>query len=379
VVFGLGKLNLVILDNDARYMENLAGFIMENYSRRFNLHTFSAIESFMKYIDETKAVPNIVAVSQGLYSKKLKNLDIALILVICDGLGDSYDGLCALERYSNADSLIGGILKHYADKTESGAEIIPKGDYETKVILITSPSGGAGKTSVSIGLCSLLSRTNPSVLYLNLDRTGIDNITYDLAKHSKGMSDIIFAIKSRLDKLPVLLEAFRKDFNGERFSYYAPPLFPMDLDELSPGEIELLVEKIRSLGIYGKVIIDAQSGFSSANKALMELSDSIIIVINNNKSEVRKLAAMKAQMDRVFGAKAQYIHKRVLVLLNKTGADVQVASVEHQVNDQVFRSKIMSLPQCEEISGSYIAGLLSDITIEFGSALAELAANTNAI
>jgi cellulose biosynthesis protein BcsQ len=170
-----------------------------------------------------------------------------------------------------------------------------------------------------------------------------------------------------------LLEALKLDFSGERFSYYAPPLFPMDLDELSPGEMEFLVDKIRDLGIFGKVVIDSRSGLSSMNKALIELSDSIIIVINNNESDIRKLTAMKEQMDRVFGAKAQYIHKRVLVLLNKTDSGMYSANTEHKVNDQVFRSKIMSLPLCEEVYGSYSAGRLSDIKNDFGSALAELA------
>ncbi|MCL2163444.1 MAG: hypothetical protein FWH55_03410 [Oscillospiraceae bacterium] len=381
----MGRLNLTILDNDVRYMENLSSFILENYNHRFNLNSFSDTDAFIKHLEGTAPAPDIVAVSRDNYSSKLKGLDIGMILVICDGFaGDGYDGLGALERYTDADTFIGGILKHYANKADSQqSEFISKGLYDTKIILVASPSGGSGKTSVSIGLCSLFSRMTPSVLYFSLDRTRIDNIVennpqlsgLNPSSRSGGMSDIILAIKSRREKLPLLLEALKTDFGGYNFSCYNPPIFPMDLDEMNPSEIELLIESIRNLGTFSRVVIDTHSGFSVINKVIMELSDSIFFVMNDNPSEVKKLYTLKEQMDRVYSERAQFIYKRICVLLNEvTPCKFGKFSNEQKslISEQSFGSRIISLPYCEKISGAYSVDLLSDVRYGFASALAEV-------
>ena len=368
----MGRLNLVILDKNVRYLENLSGFILDNYSRRFNLYTYSDIETFLKNMEDTKTTPDIIAVSRDIFSNRLMNFETGLVLVICEGGRGKYEGLDTLDRYTDADSFVSGILKYYAEKNDSGSEQAAKGILDTKVSVVISPSGGSGKTSLSLGLCSLLSRTRPSVLYFNLDRTDPNGKVYDPDCKSGGMSDIIFAIKSRREKLPILLETLKLDFDGERFSYYTPPIFPMDIDELSTDEIEFLLESLRNIGIYSHIIIDTHSGFSLVNKVLMELSDNIFIIINNTATEIKKLINLREQMDRVYKTKSSFMYKRICVLLNKTNKDTYSPEVENYISTQTFRSKIKTLPYSAEIFDLYEANRLSDIKNDFGCALTEV-------
>ena len=406
----MGRINLALIDNNIRYLENLSGFIMEKYNHRFKLHTFSDIDTFIRYFDGEKPSPEIAVVSNVLYSARLKSLDIGMILVIRDGHGVSYgeqhsgnfdcsldsgsrlssscvgvngcgggnsfggvnyDGAMVLERYVDADSFVGSILKSYADKEGFQDESVSKGIYETKIILVMSPSGGTGRTSVSLGLCPLFSRMVPSVLYLNLDRASFDNPKSDSTNSSGGMSDIIFATKSRREKLPLLLEAFKREYAGGRYSYYPPPVFPMDIDELNAGEIEFLIESIRSLGLFSRVVIDTQSGLSNINKTLLELSDDIFIVVDCSPFGIKKLISLRGHMDRALMDQAKHIYKRICVLLNKANADWHSSDLESQINEQAFRSKVALLPYCEEISDIFSADLLSDVRNDFGRALAE--------
>jgi cellulose biosynthesis protein BcsQ len=361
-------------------MENFAGYVTGNYRHRFNLQTFSQFDRFLAYIQRKDAKADILLVSSDACGDWVGKVESGLVIALTEGGALAESGARAAEsvpvvdRYRGADRLVSDILRIYSEcdrvSPESG---LVRGGREARVSLMFSPCGGAGRTTVALALCSHYARSKLHALYLNLDWAGVEPLAFEGAR-AGGLSDIIYSLKTRPEKLGLKLEALSQTERRGGFSFYAPPTYPMDVDELLPSELEQLIAKLRSVGIFDRIVIDTHSGLSVRNKTLLELVDNVMIVSRTGGAERRKLALLKAQLDRVFSDRAEDIYKRSHILLNGTedsGGEPFSEAVREM--SELFRAKASFLPYCGEISGDYRADAVSSITNGFGSALLEIA------
>ena len=504
----MGKLNLAILDGDARYMENFAGYVAGHYRHRFNVFTFSNAALFIEFVQRKGARADILLIAAEECGGWLSKLEAGLVILLTggsaavDGYNDAFVAGAGpegaghmshecLSRYCGADKLINSILRIYesGDRAPVDADTV-NGGRENKIIAIFSAEGGSGKTSIAISLCSHFAKLNLRTLYLNLGFTGAEAAVFQAgaaqaaaaqvvtahanprqtvatqaaatqavtapqavaaphtgaahtatkqavaAPHTAtkqtvaaphtgadaGLSDIIYTMKARPERLGIKLEALGKSAPGYGFFYYAPPMYQMDIDEIQPSDIELLIARLRGVGIYDRTVVDTSNGLSLRNKALMELADQIFIVGRGGAS-FNKLTLFKGQIDKAFAEQAADLYKRSHIILNAArvksdvaysegaqsaesayigeaayappvngaGADVGAgarntnlpaadafeseAGLSLAVDGLVyaFSAKASVLPYCPDICNEYDPGLLAGISNGFGAAVAEIA------
>ena len=413
----MGKINLAILDSDERYMENLAGFLTSHYRHRFNLSTFTSAETLMKHLGKANA--DILLFASDLYGDWLAKAESRLVLMLAGGAGQGaaqgatqgagqcealrdeaqrspppgaargYNDIVRVDRYGGADKLITGILSIYAKN-----DLLPAdtdgigGRRENRIVAVLSAEGGCGRTSVSVALCTHYARLKLKALYLCLDLLGAGDFGFESQKDG-GLSDIAYTIKARPDRLGLRLEALGKIAPGHGFFYYSPPVYPMDIDEIQPSDVETLIAKFRGAGLYDRVVIDAQSGLSLRNRALIELSDSVLIIASASASGLKKLLLFKEQIERSCQGQAADLFKRCHILVNRAhgAAPAQngiagynadsgssaAPTVDADEIASIFSAKVSTLKYCGEINDSYNPEALADISGAFGVAMAEIA------
>ena len=92
------------------------------------------------------------------------------------------------------------------------------------------------------------------------------------------MDDILVALKSRRDILPLKLEsAVSEDRKG--IYTYAPCKDLRGLLDVTKEDIGRLVEGIRTLGEYGKIIFDVGNSLTWKEIELFQHSDEMICVV----------------------------------------------------------------------------------------------------
>jgi len=108
-------------------------------------------------------------VSDTLYNSGLKKHDIRHLMILSEhyepGQTDELD-ICRLFKYTSVREIFNEITGRCKDTLYAEQDA----GKETKIILITSASGGVGKTSVAFGLCRCLERNYKKTLYVNADR-----------------------------------------------------------------------------------------------------------------------------------------------------------------------------------------------------------------
>ena len=394
----MSKLNLAILDSDVRYMDNFAGYVTGHYRHRFNLSTFTSAEALIGYIRQKGARVDILLISVAEYGDWLTKLDPGLIILLSGAAQQDerlasrgIEGFGSVERYCGADKLVADILKIYAnsEKQPVYTETV-HGDGENKIITIISAEGGSGRTSIAIALSAHFSKLKLKTLYICLDFMGGGEFASD-DEMDGGLSDIIYTLKTRPDRLGLKMEALGKSAPGAGFFYFSPPLYPMDVDEITSADIETLIAGLRGAAIYDRVVIDTHNGLSLRNKTLIELADSILLVSGNAGAGIKKLHMLKAQIDKSFGAQAGDIYKRFHIILNRVYFNNQAApngrpsgfaggyDTETALDESAegiagaFLAKVTVLPFCADMCGDYDPGALAGISGGFGAAIAEVA------
>jgi len=366
----MAKLNLAILDSDARYLDNLSDYIAGHYRHRFNLTAYTDAELFQEYARRKDSNADILLVAAEDCGDWRDKLETGLFILLTRG-GAHADGFC-VNRYNGADRLVSDILNIYADNgrlsTLSGEA---NGGRENRIITILSAEGGSGKTSFAIALSSHFSRLKLQTLYINLDYTGAGFLDA-AAGNAGGLSDIVYAMRARPDKLGIKLEALGRPAPGYGFYFYVSPVYPMDIDEILPADIETLIARLRGAGIYDRIVVDTHSGLSLRNRTLAEHADGVFIVANAAASGIEKLFAFKEQLGKCFGGQADDIYKRCHIILNSLHTGGLPAGAADDVSTR-FTVRASVIPHSTEIQGDYGPGALASPAGGFCSAVAEIA------
>ena len=401
---------MAILDGDARYMENFASYVTLHYRHRFNLYTFTGAETLVEYVRSAGA--DIVLVGADECGEWISRLESGLLILLSSGApsadaspeanggadptGASHGAFNAgnierVDRYSGADKLVSDILRIYtrSDRPSMDTDAI-NGGRENKIIAVFSAEGGSGRTSVAIALCSHFAKLKFRTVYIGLDLLGAGDFAFEGEKDG-GLSDIIYTIKTRPDRLGLKLEALGKSAPGHGFYYFSSPLYPMDIDEIQPSDIEVLIARLRGAGLYDRIVIDTCSGLSLKNKALMELIDGIYIIAGASASSYKKLMLFKEQIDKCFSGQASSVYRRCHIIVNgsritdaRFGAAIPPGYAGEFVGGQdliskteeiagAFSAKATAIPFCADICDEYSPELLADMSNSFGAALAEIA------
>ena len=152
-----------------------------------------------------------------------------------------------------------------------------------KIILITSASGGVGKTSVAFGLCRCLERNYKKTLYVNADR--LQSFQWMLENGEPIRDASVYAGLS--GNLGNVYRIVRHVIRKEGFSYLPP--FKAALMSLGiPYRVfALLAEAARKEQEYDYIVIDADSVFDEEKAALMQLADKILIVTKQTEYAVK--------------------------------------------------------------------------------------------
>lgn len=152
-----------------------------------------------------------------------------------------------------------------------------------KSIIIFSPKGGVGKTILTMNLGGILSNLNKKVLLIDLDvfngglgllinkdlTSTIYKLTDDLANNRfKNFNDYVYSYNEFIDILPA-------------------PKDPRQGSKIDSKYLDLIMEKAKNN--YDYILIDTNSSLNEINLVLLDNSDEILFVVNNDIMTLKNL------------------------------------------------------------------------------------------
>ncbi|MBO7424780.1 MAG: AAA family ATPase [Clostridiales bacterium] len=284
------KKRVVLLYQDTKYILPILSKLVEMYDEHCDFSLYSDTEIFEREIEKDNEI-DVFITDKNIGREINSKLRITDVLLFTDEEKESSEQTSKLNvqlvyKYLSVKEIINEICSCSVLRGIEEAEGIV-----TDLIVVYSPIGGAGTTTMALGLSEALTNKHKKVLYINVgqlqnhafrfkDKTPLDDIAVKRFKET----DINFyeGIKSR-----IRTEGF----------FYLPP-FPRCLSslDLQYRHIVQAITKIRETGVYDYIVIDTSSELNECNSELMAQAENVMIV---GKPDAESLYKLKVFFDAI--------------------------------------------------------------------------------
>ena len=281
----MSKVNIVIADNEEKYIEKLCEYILERYSIKYNIYCFSNNESLHTFCRENSEEIDLWLLGKDFY--KLSGVESEKKILFCQE-NDSSEGAYVIDKYQNVDTVIDKIEMFVSSMNSVITKPIKKNS-GTDIITFYSPIGGAGKSTLSVNSAVLLAQKKLNVIYLSLD-------DYDwFSDNTKAMSAVLYGVKSKADGMSFKIsKAIKKN---DELGIHTITSFESvsELELFGEADLEFLINEICKLDKFDYLIIDLSSAFTKRNMYCMSRSNRVVLIDNPGVIEKEKLLRFRSE------------------------------------------------------------------------------------
>lgn len=285
------KIKLAILEKDKSYLTRIVSAFGTKYADKFEMYSFT---------DKDVALNNVEGARiDVLLASDAFDVDVALLPSRCafaylvDSVGiEMINEVRAICKFQKADLIYKQILSVYSEKASSITGFSAHAD-KGNVIVFSSPCGGTGNSVAAAACATRAAAKGKKTLYLNLEKFGGADYFFD-GEGQYGMSDIIFALKSKKTNLPMKLEgSVRQAENGVYF--YACAKNALDMMELTAEEVLRLISEVKLMGEYDYIICDVDFAIDKETLKLFKQAQAVVVVSDGTH-------VANAKVEQAYGA-----------------------------------------------------------------------------
>ncbi len=296
---------------DVVYADRLAAYLDRAYGEKMEMNTVSSVSALQDYLQKNTVDVVLYGDEFGeAFPTSRKRVGYAWAVMGEEIYENQPENV--IDKYQSAEQICKKILNIYAesDKVKKLPDVRIT-DEDRIVFAFVSASGGVGTSAVARAFarrCAGLEK----VLYLNM---GLFHFNEE-ETIGNGLEDILVALKSRRNILPIKLVSAVAPLKDRVFTYGASRN-NIDLMELTPEDVNNLLRSIRSLKEYKKVIIDVGSGISAKEIEMLKMADTIVYVTDESEIAAKKYERFTILLDRLEKKEDAHLANKVYIFRNK--------------------------------------------------------------
>lgn len=300
----MARPRVIIADTDANYIIPLQLKFVSEFFDRIDLE----IITDSRYFEELFSKPQkagILIVSDGLYDSSIQKHNIANIFMMAEQPeeGDTAEpNVNRMYKYTSVKEIFSKII----GKSAGALNVESKEKKTTQIMLVTSASGGVGKTTIAMGVSACLANNYKRVLYINASRLQ----TFQYMLDNKGIlasAEIYMKLSNPTVKI---YEDIKHVIRKERFSYL--PEFKASLMSvgIEYSVYRKIAESAKGSGDFDFIIIDAESTFDEEKTRLLDIADKVIIVTEQSEIAVQATNTFLSNINAINSDKYVFVCNR---------------------------------------------------------------------
>ncbi len=280
----MSEYTIVLADKDDEFLATLELRLQERFGDKVHIQTYSDPEHFHLFFLQPRIVDMLI-VSDEWYSADLERHTIHTLIRLAETQGmedEPTDVGLVLYKYAGMKEIFHELSICMSTRLDGNAE------QAGKMVCVYSACGGAGTTTVALGLASALARAQKTVLYLGTE--SLQSAPLPLSEQ-KALLDSRFAnaMLSQDEALPELVAEAR-----EHCGFDFLPSFDHSIATygLTLKHFELLAERLRDSNSYQYIIIDCSSEFTAEKSMLISKCDHTLVVTEQSLAACQKTKAL---------------------------------------------------------------------------------------
>ena len=216
-----------------------------------------------------------------------------------------------------------------------------------RVVMVSSASGGCGKTFLATNAAEFLARaTGQPVVLVDLDLQ-FGEVSIALRLRPEVTITDVLAAEAEGHELDEILDDFLLD-HPDGFKVLAAPRLPAEADSVTPGDVTRVLDVLRARGAW--VVIDTHEGLGDLFVAAVEATDHLFAVATPDRPSLVNLGRYLEAIERLGIAAGN-----ISVVLNKAEADTGLDPVDMAA--ELGRRFEAIVPYSREVSRSVNTGV----------------------
>ena len=271
---------IIIADNDINYIAPIQLKFIEEFFDKIQLEVITDKNYYDEFFSNPRNVDMLI-VSEDFYDSSVKKHNISHVFVMTEEIEEENTAELTVNKIYKYTS-IKEIFNEISGKSNDILNVFVEKKKEPEIILVYSANGGSGKTTISTGVCSCLTRNYKRVLYINASYIHTFQRLLDNSvpiSSSEVYSSLIKGGKT-------IYKEIRHVIRKENF-YYLPPfktsLLSLGLSYSLYGEI---ASEAKESNDYDFIVVDADSKYDEDTAGLLNLASKVIIVTNQNEASI---------------------------------------------------------------------------------------------
>lgn len=258
------KIRLAILEKDQNYLNRIVSALNTKYADYFEIYSFTNLDVALSTLSESR-IDVFMAEETFEIAPDILPKRCGFAYLVDSAEVDTLYGQKSIGKFQKVDLIYREILSIYSEHGGS-ASGFKQGDDTAAVIAFSPVSGGCGSSTMAAACAIHFATQGKKVLYLNLERFGSADSFFSGAGPF-GMSDVIFALKSKKPNFSLKLEScVKQDPKGVLF--FSQSRYALDMLELTSEDILHLISEVRCCGLCDLVVIDLDF---SLDKGMMDV------------------------------------------------------------------------------------------------------------
>lgn len=282
-------IKIAVADDDNEYVKRLV-YGLEKYNN-LNISVYTEAKS-LEHALQTKKF-DILLFTPQVFRGQISLSKRTAAILLTDGaeiIPDTCREFMKIKKYQQISSIYHEMLGLYAEVCGSYGMT---GDHRSRKVLFYSPTGGSGKTTLSLAAAVRLAQGGHLVLYINLEELASDTC-YLPQSDGKGLSELLERLDSDIN-FSLKLQGMANT-KLENFFYLNHFESPNDIYEMKEDELEKLITIISNTSLYEYLIIDMGTSLNSKTMALFECVDKIVLVDKTDAAAKAKMQCFLRQL-----------------------------------------------------------------------------------
>ncbi len=278
---------IVVVEPDKDYLSRLEMGLVKMFRKTADLELISEPEFFDEYFALPKRI-DLLIIDENMYTDRLRMHDIEKTFILTEAPEpeDSLEqGAVRLYKFCNLRALLGRIAS--VERTNSVTE-----ERRTRVVTVISPSGGAGSTTVAMGICASMRENLKSAFYINPQM--YQDFHYYLQSRDTLPTDVCMKMQEAGMELDQKIKA---SFLKEGFTYFPPLGSSRGSLGITEGAYLRLIENIVKSKEYDFVVIDLGNELSGDSVKFLDMANRVLTVTRQDAYAAFKLRILKKSMN----------------------------------------------------------------------------------
>lgn len=297
----MAKTRIILADTDRNYIIPLQLRFVEEFFDKVDLEIITD-RSFFGQLFSTPQKAEILVVSEDLYDPALQRHNIGRVFLMTEQQEDERTDALNVTRIFKYTS-IKEIFNEILGKSANILQVAGDSKKEPQIVMVWSAVGGAGKTTVALGIAACLTKNYKRVLYVGaswlqsfqrmLENRGViaDNSVYE--ELARGTDKVYSHTK------PVL--------RTELFTYLPPFKASLMSLGLRYAAFVQYAQAAKRSGEYDYIIVDADTEFDPEKADLIGAADKVVIVTRQSASSVYATNLLASSINGVSSDKFVFI------------------------------------------------------------------------